>query len=199
MARSFDFAVWLKGSEAEQKAESERQVLALASHGRGHLSEAERLIGRGALLEKTAQANLNSATDDETRTLAMSQLADAQAMQGKYAEAAEAHPDLERKKYFEGVVAAIEMPDDAKCGCPDNYAKTGDIGIAVTPRFERDRIFSPVHGQTVSLVECVKCGHQNARPLRSRLLTQQAAQHANEQAKGGRLISDVQVLNANPK
>jgi hypothetical protein len=199
-AKKFNFPVWLKGSKEQRQAEAERQALALAIHGRGHLSEAERLIGRGALLEQTARQNLEaSGKNNQARILLESQLADALAMQGKYVDAASIHPDPERKEYFESIVTALEMDDEEKCDCPDTDAKIGDVDIAVTPRFERAKIFSPIHRELVSLVECSKCGHLNARPLRSQLLKHNDAIAQNEAAmsnKNARLISDVQVLNA---
>jgi hypothetical protein len=200
MAKTFEFPVWLKGSPEQQAADAEAQEIARASFGRGHLSEAERLVGRGKLLEATARGNLKaSGRHKEPRKLAESQLADALAMQGKYSEAAETHPDPERTKYFQRIIAALEMPDDKKCHCKDTTAKIDDQNIAVTPRFERAKIFSPIHRELVSLVECSKCGHLNARPLRSRLLKHNDAIAQNEAAmsnKNARLISDVQVLNA---
>jgi len=197
MAKEFTFEVWLKGTPEQQQAEAERQALALASHTRAHLTEAERLIGRGQLLERTARLNLESATDD-TRELALSQLADALAMQGRYQEAAAYHPNEERQEYFENLITALEMPDDEKCECADSEAKLNGVDLEITPRFEATRIFSPIHNDVVSLVTCAKCGHQNAREARSRLLPQQAALN---QAEAGRrkVLSDAQVLNATAK
>lgn len=201
MSKTFNFPVWLKGSPEEQKAEEERQALAVASFSRAKLTDAERLIGRGKLLEETARLNLEASTgkNQEARILTQNQLADALAMQGRYAEAAETHTEADRRKYFRDVVHAIEMPDDEKCNCSDRKAKVDGVEIAITPRFERDKIFSPVHGEVVSLVECSKCGHSNARPLRSRLLKHISAESQNSamiQGRNPRLISDVEILNA---
>lgn len=203
MAKTFNFPVWLRGTPEQQKAEEEHQALLRASFTRAKMSESERLIGRGALLEQTARGNLALADTEESKTLASSQLADSLAMQGKYSEAAETHPDPVRKEHFEKIIAAIELPDGEKCGCLDSTAKINDVDLSITPRFERDRIYSPVHKGVVSLVECSKCGHQNARPLRSRLLRHNAAINQNEKVaaageKAGRgLLSDAQVLSGN--
>jgi hypothetical protein len=189
----FEFPIWLKGSEEEQAAESERQALARAFHSRAKLSDAERMVGRGQLLETTARANIEAGGGE----LAMQQLADALAMQGRFVEAAETHPDPDRKLYFEKVVAALEMSDDEKCPCKDTRVKFGEREAAVTPRFERGKIYSPIHNGIVSLVECSKCGHVNARPLRSRLLPQQAALSQNEataRGKGRAMKTDAEVL-----
>jgi hypothetical protein len=195
----FEFPVWLKGTEAEQAAESERQRLALASHSRAKLSEAERLVGRGQLLETTARQNLelSAGKNKEARILAENQLADAMAMGGKYALAAETHNDAVRRKYFRDVVAALERDDNEKCPCKDDHVRFGEQDVAITPRFERGKIFSPIHNSIVSLIECKSCGHLNARPPRSRLLPMQAALNQNEAAargKGRVMKSDAEVL-----
>lgn len=196
MAKAFEFPIWLKGTDVEQAAEAQRQALALASHSRAKLSDAERLIGRGQLLETTARQNLSDAKgqDKEARVLAQSQLADALAMQGQYAEAAKIHPDKHRRKYFRDLGKAIEKPDDEKCKCRDKHIEINKQPVDLTPRLERARIFSPVHGEVVSLVECLKCGHKNARPLRSRLLKHRAAMEHNV-VVDARLLND-QIINA---
>jgi hypothetical protein len=186
------------GSPEQQKAESERQAQAMAAHSRARMTEAERLVGRGALLEQTARGNLEQSFGvkgkEEERRLAKSQLAESLAMQGRYAEAAEVHPDKEQRKYYRDIAVAIEKPDDEKCDCGDRRAKMNDTELSITPRFERARIFSPVHNDVVSLVECSKCGHWNARPLRSRLLKHNDALAMSEGAKKP-VLSDPQVLN----
>lgn len=184
MPRVFDHPVWLTGTAEEQAAEAQRQVLALASHSRAKLSEAERLIGRGRLLEETARQNYAQAKgrDKAARILAQSQLADALAMQGRFPEAAKLHSDKHRRKHFRDLGRAIEKPDDEKCACKDKHILIDGQPVDLTPRFERARIFSPVHGEVVSVVECLnlKCKHMNARPLRSRLLKATSALSANE-------------------
>lgn len=194
MPKKFNFPVWLQGTKEQQAAESERQALAMAVHGRGHLSEAEELVGRGAMLESTAAGNLaTTSKGSDEEAFAKAQLADAQAMQGKYAEAAKTHPDPVRAKYFADIVEALQMDDAEKCDCPDTEGKLGETEITVTPRFERARIFSPLHHEVVSLVECSKCGHMNARPLRARLLEYNAATEASFQL-GRPSTSDAQLL-----
>lgn len=193
-AKTFDFPVWLKGTPEQQAAESQRQDLLRASFTRARQTESERLIGRGALLEATARGNLEAAGgNEEARILAQSQMADAIAMQGRFSEAAGIHPDPVRQEHFQNIVAAIQMPDDEKCDCEDTKSQIGDSKIAITPRFERAVIYSPVHQGTVSLVECSVCHHMNARPLRSRLLPMQAALSQSEAMKRP-MLSDAQVL-----
>lgn len=197
MAKSFDFPVWLKGTKEQQEAETERQRLALAAHSRGHLSDAERLVGRGVLLEQTARQNLEIAKgrNKEARILAQNQLAEGLALQGKYAEAAETHTDRVTRKYYRDIVRAINKPDEDRCKCKDSQAKMNGVDLSITPRFERDKVFSPVHGKIVSLVECSKCGDLNARPLKSRLIPMQGALQESEANKKP-IRSDAQLLNA---
>jgi hypothetical protein len=166
----------------------------MASHSRAKMSEAERLVGRGQLLEQAARANLSLSKDRNkaARILAQQQLADALAMQGRYTEAAETHTDRHRRKYFRDLVKALEMPDSEKCKCGDRKAEMNGQEIAVTPRYEAEKIFSPIHNDIVSVVKCSKCPHMNARPLRSRLLQSQAAQVQNEAAKRP-VISDATI------
>jgi Zn ribbon nucleic-acid-binding protein len=199
VSKSFTFPVWLAGTPAEQEAEASRQALLAASFTRAKQTEAERLIGRGALLEQTARQNFEQSFGvkgkEEERKLAKAQIAEALAMQGRYAEASELHPDTQRRADFRAIGRAVEMPDEEKCGCADSKLRVNDVELSVTPRFERQRIFSPVHNDVISLVECSRCGHRNARPLRSRLLKHHAA--VNESMRARRpVLSDAQVLNA---
>lgn len=176
MPKAFEFPVWLKGSPQEQEAENQRQAALRASFTRAKLTEAEEMIGRGHLLEQTARGNIEAARgkDAEARVLAENQLAEALAMQGRFAEAADEHHDAVKRAEFRAVGKAMEMDDGEKCDCPD-------IEGSITPRFERRRIFSPVHGEVVSLVECQTCGHVNARPITSRLLAKNTAMNRNQE------------------
>lgn len=190
MAKEFTFPVWLVGSPEEQAAETARQNLARASFTRARLTEAERLIGRGRLLEATARENLARANGNDE--LPKSQLADALAMQGRYVEAADLHPDEARKAHFENVVRALQMDDSEKCDCEDNKAEVKGVELSLTPRFEAARIFSPTHNAVVSLITCAKCGHANARKASSRLLSQQDALAQSEAVKKP-VLNDTQL------
>lgn len=195
MRKTFQFPVWLQGSPEEQAAEEERQKLLLASFTRAHLTEAERLIGRGVLLEQTARLNIEAAKNQnhEARVLAENQLADALAMQGRFREASTTHHEKHRRKHFRDIGRAIELNDMAKCTCSDRKTRLNDIDISITPRFEEGKVFSVVHNSLVSLVRCSKCRHLNARPLRSRLLSHNAALNQAEKL-GQPSLSDAQIL-----
>lgn len=188
MAKAFEFPVWLKGTSEQQAAEKERQRLARASFTRAHLTESERLVGRGRLIETTARHNLTNGAN----TLASSQLADALAMQGRYVEAAQIHPDEARTAEFERIAHALEIDDEEKCNCPDDKTKMNGVDLSITPRFEERKIFSPIHNDVVSIITCRKCGHANARKAKSRLLPQQGALAQSEAVKKP-VINDSQL------
>jgi len=188
MPKTFSFPIWLKGTPEQQKTEAERQALARASFTRAHMTEAERMIGRGKLIEEAARQNLRRSNT----SLAQSQLADALAMQGRFAEAAKLHPDESRRQYFENIIHALEMDGEEKCHCPDDKARMNDVDLSFTPRYESQRIFSPLHNDVVSVIVCSKCGHVNARKPKSRLLHQQSALNQSEAAKKP-VLNDAQV------
>ena len=177
---------WLQRTDAELAEEATTQAERRAGHSRAHLTDAERLVSRGALLEETARGNLAAGMD------ASAQLAEALAMQGRYGEAAEIHPNKMVRADYRRIIDAIHLDDDEKCNCPDT--ETEDLTI--TPRFNERTVFSQRHGTAVALITCVKCGHTNARPPRSRLLLNQAATSQNIAAVKGnqRGVSDAQLL-----
>lgn len=189
---AFTFPVWLQGSPEQQEAEAHLQSLQLSGFTRAKQTDAERLLSRGLLLEQTARGNLDLAEGSAAIALAKSQLADALAMQGRYGSAVDIHPDPVRKEHFQQIINAIEMDDEEKCDCADLTAKMSDVELAITPRFERAQVFSPVHAEMVSVVECSTCGHLNARPLRSRLLKHRDALGQNENSKRP-MMSDLQL------
>lgn len=177
---------WLHKTDAELAEEAKIQDERRAGHTRAHLTDAERLVSRGALLEETARGNLVAGMD------ASAQLAEALAMQGRYGEAAEIHPNKMVRADYRQIIDAIEMDDEEKCNCPDTETEE----LTITPRFNERTVFSQRHGGAVALVTCVKCGHQNARPVKSRLLLNQAATNQNIAAVKGnqRGVSDAQIL-----
>lgn len=170
-----------------------------ASFGRARMTDAERMVSRGALLEETARGNLAATAKDKgkearrTEREQLKALAHGLAMQGRYEEAIKFHPFKRMQKHYREILDAIERPDDDRCGCADAKARAGDVVIGITPRFERGLVFSAKHSGAVSLVECSKCGDLNARPLVGRLLKHQAA--VNESMRARRpVLSDAQVL-----
>jgi hypothetical protein len=169
-------------------AEDERaQELLRASFTRANLTEAERLVGRGALLEETAKGNLEAARgkDAAARELAENQLADAMAMQGKYEEAATTHHDRDMRKRYRDTAKAIEQPDEEECNCKPEKARLNDVEIEVPPTNIKQMVYSRRHGDVVALEVC-DCGWANARPLTGTLARLSRSQG-----------HDTQVLRAN--
>lgn len=181
---------WLERTEAEVAEEQKVQELRRASFGRGHLTPEELLVGRGALLEETARANLAAGESSVSEV----QLAEAFAMQGRFTEAAEVAPIPELKERFEAINTAIEMDDEEKCDCPDTTGTVDGVEITITPRFAAREVFSQKHGKVVSLITCVRCGHVNAREPRSRLLLSQGNQNRAAAATGRGMVRDSQIL-----
>lgn len=178
---------WLQRTDAELAEEARVQNERRAGNTRAHLTDAERLVSRGALLEQTARGNLAAGSPD-----AMAQLAEALAMQGRYGEAAEQHPNKMSSARYREIADAIQLNDEEKCDCPDTETEE----LTITPRFSEGTIYSSRHKGAVELVRCSKCGHLNARPSRSRLLLNQSAMNQNLAAikSGGRGTSDAQLL-----
>lgn len=130
----------------------------------------------------------------------MAQLAEALAMQGRYGEAAQHHPDKRMRWRYTQIVEAIERDDEEKCDCPDTESTvrvgTEKVDLAITPRFNARTIYSNRHKGTVMLITCQTCGHLNARPPKSRLLLHQSALNQNVVAarSGIRGVADMQLL-----
>jgi hypothetical protein len=183
---------WLERSEAELAAEEETQALRRAAHTRARLTEEERLVSRGALLEQTARGNLDAAGGNvELVAREKENLAVALAMQGRFTEAAKIHPDKLMRQHFKDIESAIEMDDAEKCDCKDFTGTVDGVEIAVTPRYSARTVYSTKHGEAVQLITCARCGHMNARKPRGRLLL------ASQNTGTGRQLRDSQILHAN--
>jgi len=198
VSKKFDFPKWLQRSEEEVAAEQKIQAERQAGFTRAHLTEGERLVQHGVLLEETARGNLAAGAGDDAKA----QLAEGLSLQGRFDEAATHHPDKVMRAEYRRVQQAIERPDDEKCACPDEErtVSTGGekVELSITPRYSEKTVFSIPHGGAVQLITCRKCEHANARAPRSRLLTQSAAMSQNlamarGQTERGRL-SDIQIL-----
>lgn len=218
MSNKKQFPNWLHRTEAEIEEEARTQEQRRAGYSRANLTREEELISRGELLERTSRGNLDAIQKDkefwgegitlqghaQTRAEELTiqeqeeleRLAQSLSMQGRHEEAA-GH-SAEQKKYYQGIVAAIEMDDSEKCDCEDTVGKIGEQDIAITPRFAAREVFSLTHQKIVSLVTCNKCGHENARAPKARILLSQSAMNNNRAvvqsgtARG--LISDVDLL-----
>jgi predicted nucleic-acid-binding Zn-ribbon protein len=160
---------WLARSDTEIAKDEQYQAMRRASFTRAKLTEGERLVSRGASLERTAKGNLRIAQEQNNHaqiTRETANLADALAMQGRYEEAAQLHPSEDARERYSQIQKAIDLDDSEKCKCPDTV--TDDLSL--TPRFSARTIYSLKHKKTISVITCSKCGHMNAREPKSRLL-----------------------------
>lgn len=168
---------YLKRPQGEVKADKAAMKLRAASFTRARLTEEERVIAEGAKLEAIARANIelqeglrseghNVSTRGGANLEMLGQerfrLAQGLELQGRYEEAATAHPHKRERARLLKVVEAIAKPDGDHCKCP---ADTADVpGKIGEPHYEVKRIYSRPHRRMVSLVGCRKCPGLNATP-----------------------------------
>jgi hypothetical protein len=139
----------------------------------------------GRILE-AQRANRILSQTDETETHARATLAEGLAKWGRFAEAAEVHPDEEMQRDYGAIEEAIARDDSEKCDCPDSEG----FGQSITPRVVNQVVYSEPHNGLVPLVQCSRCGHLNARPLNGRLVGQAAAMLGAKDAP----VRDAQVF-----
>lgn len=127
---------------------------------RAILTPQERRIGRGIELEKHYR-----------ETKQPDGLAQALALQGKYAEAAEIAVDETLKKELTQRAAAVEADDD-DCEC-DNFRDQGQY--SVPNQYVESFGYSIKHGTDMPFIRCTVCGNLNAKPLPAYLEKQMEA------------------------
>lgn len=163
-------------ADPERKAEDERrQEQRRAAHSRARLTDAEKMISRGAQVEKIALANLAmKRVPKELRAHHKRQLAHGLSLQGRYEEAAKHSPDKEQRKHYRAISTAIAR-DDELCKCPRREVQDPLTGTAlsISPRRHLRDVYSPKHGAVVALMAC-----ENGCPLNARPLTGQAKEIA---------------------
>ena len=159
-----DLPPFLDRTPEQLEAERRRQQIAREQHLKGaRQSRIEVQVARGRDREHAIRANLveiQPETDLHRDTIV--QLADALAEQGRYAEAAELDPQ------WRSTAEAIERDDGERCDCTDDAdrIRVGNTvqEIEIPHAIVAGEIFSDRHGGPVSLIRCVKCGHENAVP-----------------------------------
>jgi len=170
---------YLKQSPEEIEADKTAMRLKAASFTRSKLTDAERVIVHGAKLEEIASANIdtqeslraegrNVSTNGGANLEMLKQekirLAHGLELQGRYSEAAEAHPHKREQKRLREIEEAIAKDDSDICDCPPEKAELNGQAIEVHPHYEVKKIYSRRHGKMVSLVGCRKCQSLNATP-----------------------------------
>lgn len=165
----------------QKEQDAETQKLLRASHTRAHLTDAERVVSRGVILEAIARENIRAMeavrasglnrSSQGGATLEMlaeekTRLAHALQLQGKYVEAADVHPQLTRATELRKVQEAIDRPDSEKCRCTPDRILLNGVEVEVPCEYVEREIYSPRHKQMLQLVRCKKCPDLNTRPLR---------------------------------
>lgn len=84
------------------------------------------------------------------------ELAKALYQQGRFDEALEVAANEEQAEWIKKLKEAVERPDDHDCGCLRDHGQSR--------RFEREYIYSPIHGQVAGVKECAHCGLLNVFP-----------------------------------
>jgi hypothetical protein len=181
---------YLKRPQSEIDADKAAARLQAASFTRSRLTEAERLIAEGVKHERIARANLETqgALRDEGHTVSthgganlemveqeLFRLSHGLELQGRYAEAAEAHPHKRERARLRKIEEAIARPDGEHCECPADTAQISGRTFEGHPHYEVKRVYSRSHGRVVSLMQCRKCGDLNATPTPPAHLTKTLA------------------------
>lgn len=130
----------------------EQEHLAQLKNSRARLNPEEMMRARGAELER-----------HHLKTGDMDNLAEALAMQGRYAEAAIVANRQDLKDHFTEMSEAVECSDEM-CDC-DPFRREGNLNIP--NHSDEHRGWSEKHGKTVHFIRCFQCKRLNARaPLR---------------------------------
>lgn len=170
--------VWLRRTPEQQAQDAALQDRLRQASGPGiRPNPTERYLLRAAAVERSAQAHLDHLhirphVDLKHVKAASAQLAEAWAMQGRFSEAAELHPNPERSQRFQRIAEAIERPDDDPgCKCPvERQADPAQNGrmVTITPNNITEIVYSPKHRRLMPLVEC-RCGDANVKAAPSHL------------------------------
>lgn len=184
----------------EQQAESDRiqAEVRQALHGRVQANQKEARLVRGIHTENATRATLQALSIQTRRkgrseavNLQLARLADALADQGRYEEAATAHPAKKRAKEYLAIQAAIDRPDDDVCNCPPTEVRDPATGktLLIPAQNKIEEVYSKKHEAIVPLVVCSKCPWMNAGGvLPDALRRRDAAMAAKER------IADIAIL-----
>lgn len=165
---------FLTRTKEQKEAERARQdELRRKFNSKLRLTPAENERARALVMEKEIRARRKTKERD-------AQLADNLAKQGRFDEAAEAHPDLEMKDYYRSVWEAVWSDDEDLCDCRQPKAIHQGKQVLLQ-KFQHVRdIYSLRENQEVPLLRCLVCGDMNARPLTTDLQRIYNAKSDNE-------------------
>lgn len=152
-------------NKTPEEAEELQKAQALQLYrSRARLSPEERTIGRGIELER--HYRIVNKPDG---------LAEALAMQGKYAEAAAVAVSPAYKKDFQEMATAVDSAD-TDCTC-DSHKETKDY--LIPNQYVERYSYSQKHRRMMPFVRCTVCKTLNARPMPEHLVKQRAIRHSS--------------------
>jgi hypothetical protein len=214
MTKAYQYLPFLADPKRVEE-DARRQEALRAANTRARLSDEERQLANGSAIERAARQTLElvraereartgrrtgnfrgaAKQEDAAETQARAQLAAGLAMQGRFKEAAEHHPDKKACAEYGKRQHALDRPDDETCGCAPQETEQNGVALEVPRQYVEGYFYSDRHKRAVAMVACAKCGDLNARPLSGALLDISRARGAGQQA-GARRPSqpDAQVL-----
>jgi hypothetical protein len=198
MKKKFDpnkIPIWLRRTPEQQAGDRAYQDELRSAQGPGmRPNPTEQHLLRAAAVRRSAEAQLRQLRLDKNPDpvhveAAEAQLAEALAMQGHYAEAAELHPEPEHAERYAAIAAAIDRPDDAPtCNCKVESANNEILGqpVIITGEHVSEMVFSPKHRRMMPLVACANCPGMNVKPAPEHLtnrLRQTEQSHREEKQR----------------
>lgn len=185
--------IWLRRTPAQQAADQKLQDELRAAQGPGaRPNPTEQHLLRAAAVRRSAEAQLQQLSQDPDADplhvqTARAQLAEALAMQGHFAEAAEIHPDEQHSKRYRRIIRAIDKDDNAPtCNC--KVTQENDANgkqVLVTGEHISEMVFSPKHNRMMPLLSCSRCGGMNVKPAPQHLIARiQRVRQEHNAAKG---------------
>lgn len=189
--------VWLHRTPEQQAADTALQDRLRQAQGPGRRpNPTEARLIQAAAIKRSAEAQLNNLRLDPDAKLlhietAEAQLAEALAMEGRYVEAAELHPDLEHAERFQRIAEAIDRDDDAPtCECkvkPEVNELTGKP-VIITGEHISEMVFSKKHGRMTPLLVCSGCGGMQVKPTAPQHLQERLDRARQEHTNAKRKI-----------
>lgn len=199
MTKPFDASkipIWLRRTPAQQEQDRALQDSLRSAQGPGRRpNPTEAHLIRAAAVKRAAEAELRQLRRDRSpdpRHLegASARFAEALAAEGRYAEAAEIHPNAPHAERFQQIAEAIERDDDApRCECEAKQERDPATGQTVVLASEiiSEMVFSPKHNKLMPLVLCTACGDMNVKAapahLEERIRKVQEAHRAEQERR----------------
>lgn len=156
----------------------------------------DRLYGLNRLLSASIVSGGNDVDDLQVARIAVRhELAERQAVIGRYDLATENEPDPAYRDEYLAILEAIWRDDEETCDCGEHRGSGQQAEISVPQSYVKMDVFSLKHAKVVSLMKCNKCGFMNAvdtpaeisRMRAHRARAQQLAGHLGPEEAGNLL------------